>query len=400
MKSLSRRNFLRYSALASTSLLLPNFLKNLQGAELRKIPRGAKKLIVIQLSGGNDGLNTVIPYRNDIYFKSRSQIAIGENTILKLNDELAFNPVMSGMKEIFDKGNLCVINSVGYPNPDRSHFRSMDIWQTGSGSDQYLNTGWIGRYLDSECESCKKTYSAIEVDSTLTLAMKGNHRSGIAVEDPQKFYMNSSENYLRDISGRKTEDDDSNVSYLYKTLVETTSSADYVYENSKIYKSKQDYPDTGFGKNLKTVAEMIISDIGTSVYYVSMSGFDTHVNQTGRQERLLKELSDGLRAITDDLKINDRLNETLVMTFSEFGRRVSQNASGGTDHGTANNIFLIGGNLVTPGFYNSAPDLANLDNGDLKYEIDFRRIYATILNKWLDADDASIMGDKFEQIGL
>ncbi len=400
MKSLSRRNFLRYSALASTSLLLPNFLKNLQGAELRKIPRGAKKLIVIQLSGGNDGLNTVIPYRNDIYFKSRPQIAIGENTILKLNDELAFNPFMSGMKEIFDKGNLCVINSVGYPNPDRSHFRSMDIWQTGSGSDQYLNTGWIGRYLDSECESCKKTYSAIEVDSTLTLAMKGNHRSGIAVEDPQKFYMNSSENYLRDISGRKTEDDDSNVSYLYKTLVETTSSADYVYENSKIYKSKQDYPDTEFGKNLKTVAEMIISDIGTSVYYVSMSGFDTHVNQTGRQERLLKELSDGLRAITDDLKINDRLNETLVMTFSEFGRRVSQNASGGTDHGTANNIFLIGGNLVTPGFYNSAPDLANLDNGDLKYEIDFRRIYATILNKWLDADDASIMGDKFEQIGL
>ncbi len=400
MKSLSRRNFLRYSALASTSLLLPNFLKNLQGAELRKIPRGAKKLIVIQLSGGNDGLNTVIPYRNDIYFKSRPQIAVDENTILKLNDELAFNPVMSGMKEIFDKGNLCVINSVGYPNPDRSHFRSMDIWQTGSGSDQYLNTGWIGRYLDSECESCKKTYSAIEVDSTLTLAMKGNHRSGIAVEDPQKFYMNSSENYLRDISGRKTEDDDSNVSYLYKTLVETTSSADYVYENSKIYKSKQDYPDTGFGKNLKTVAEMIISDIGTSVYYVSMSGFDTHVNQTSRQERLLKELSDGLRAITDDLKINDRLNETLVMTFSEFGRRVSQNASGGTDHGTANNIFLIGGNLVTPGFYNSAPDLANLDNGDLKYEIDFRRIYATILNKWLDADDASIMGDKFEQIGL
>jgi len=408
MKNISRRSFLKYSAMASTSLLIPNFLRGFQAKELydnsqlQKLIAGGKKLIIVQLSGGNDGLNTIVPYRNDIYYSLRPGLSLGENKILKLNDELGINSEMSKLKEIYDKGNLSIINSVGYPNPDRSHFRSMDIWQSGSGPDQYLSTGWIGRYLDSECETCKNPYSAIEVDSSLNMSMKGERRSGIAVEDPKKFYMNSSERYLLEVADKSKHDDhdDSNVSYLYKTLVETTSSADYVYENSKIYKSKIDYPNSAFGKNLKTIAEMIISNIDTTVYYVSMTGFDTHVNQKGRQERLLSELSNGLNALTEDLKTNDRLDETLILTFSEFGRRVRQNASGGTDHGTANNLFLIGGSLKTTGIYNSQPDLTNLEDGDLKYEIDFRSVYATILKKWLDADDKLILGNNFNYLNF
>lgn len=408
MKKLSRRSFFKYTALASTSFLVPSFLKGFESKELyehhevEELLSTGKKLIILQLSGGNDGLNTVIPYRNDIYYSLRPQLAIKKNNILKLNDDLGLNPEMTKLKEIFDKGNLSIINGVGYPNPDRSHFRSMDIWQSGSGSDHYLSTGWIGRYLDSDCQSCKYPYSAIEVESTLNLAMKGNQRSGIAVEDPQKFYLNSSERFLLDLANKNknNHDDDSNVSYLYKTLIETTSSAEYVYENSKIYKSNMDYPDTEFGKNLKTISEMIISNIDTRVYYISMSGFDTHVNQKDRQNKLLKEFSDGLYSLTEDLRINDRLNEVLILTFSEFGRRVKENGSEGTDHGTANNIFLIGGNLKSPGVYNNQPDLTNLNEGDLNYEIDFRSVYATILNRWLDANDKTILGESFDYLNM
>lgn len=408
MKKISRRNFFKYSAIASTSLLIPNFLKGFQAKELYNnsklynIASAGKKLIIVQLGGGNDGLNTVIPYRNDIYYGLRPELSIDDINILKLNDELGLNPQMVKFKELFDKGNLSIINSVGYPNPDRSHFRSMDIWQSGSGSNQYLNTGWIGRYLDSECESCKKPYSAIEVDDILSLAMKGKNRSGIAVEDPQRFYMNSSERYLLDLSNdtKINHKEDTNVNYLYKTLIETTSSADYVYQNSKIYKSKLDYPNTQFGKNLRTIAEMIVSDIDTTVYYVSLSGFDTHVNQKGRQEKLLSELTEGLYSFTEDLRKNNKLDDVLIMTFSEFGRRVKQNASGGTDHGTANNLFLISGNLKNPGIYNGAPNLTDLDDGDLKYQIDFRSIYSTVLKKWLDGDDALVMGNSFNYLDI
>lgn len=405
MYKISRRKFFKCSVLASTSLLIPNFLKGIQAGEMNhsvktKLTADGKKLIVIQLSGGNDGLNTVIPYRNDIYYSLRPQLALEENKILKLNDELGLNPQMTKLREVFEKGNLSIINSVGYPNPDRSHFRSMDIWQSGSASDEYLSTGWLGRYLDSDCQSCKNQYNAIEVDSSLNLVLKGNNRSGIAVRDPEKFYINSSQRFFSELAEKSNHHDNANVSYLYKTLSETTSSADYIYENSKIYKSKIDYPATQFGKDLKTIAEMIISNLDTTVYYVSLSGFDTHVNQKGRQERLLKELSDGLNCLSEDLRLNKRLDETLIMTFSEFGRRVKQNASGGTDHGAANNLFLIGGSLKTPGVYNSQPNLLNLDNGDIKYEIDFRNIYSTVINKWLEVDDKIVMGGEFNHLNL
>ncbi|CAN5493516.1 DUF1501 domain-containing protein [soil metagenome] len=404
MAKLSRREFLMMSALATSTLLIPKFLTPLQAKEIKELLGDDinRKLVIIQLSGGNDGLNTIIPYNNDIYYQGRESISVAKNNVLKINDELGFNPGMSKLKELYDNGYVSVINSVGYPNPNRSHFRSMDIWQTASDSEAYLNSGWIGRYLDSECSDCKNPYNAIEVNDSLSLAMKGNKYNGLAVEDPQKFFLSSTENFFTDIAGisNSKKDDHDNVSYLYKTVAEATSSANYVYKTSKIYKSKSDYPKGQFSQNLKTIAELIISNIDSRVFYISLSGFDTHVNQNSRQNALLKELSDGIHSFTTDLKQNNRLNDTLVMTFSEFGRRVSQNASNGTDHGTANNIFMINGQLKKPGFYNSAPDLTDLDNGDLKYKIDFRTVYANVLNKWLGADDGKILGQKFKSLDI
>lgn len=406
MKIITRRKFLKYSALASTSLLIPNFLKGLQASEVTRTfasAGGGKKLVIVQLSGGNDGLNTVIPFKNDLYYSMRKNLAIGEKDVFKMTDDLGLNPGMEKFKALFDNGNLSIINSVGYPNPDRSHFRSMDIWQSGSSSQDYINSGWLGRYLDSECEGCANPHHAIEVSESLSLALKGESRNGLAVQDPRRFFYSSAESFFSDVS-RMYQDgahsDEHNVEYLYKTVVEAMSSAEYVYKTSKIYSSKQEYPNGEFGKNLKTIAELIISGIETSVFYVTLSGFDTHANQKGRQENLLTQLSEGLYSFTQDLRKNNMLDDTLIFSFSEFGRRVSQNASGGTDHGTANNVFLIGGNLAKPGFYNPAPDLTDLDNGDLKYQIDFRDVYTTLLNKWLGSNAENVLGGNFNNLKI
>jgi uncharacterized protein (DUF1501 family) len=399
MKRLSRREFINYAGLASASMFIPNFLKALQ-RPIAIQDAANKVLVVIQLSGGNDGLNTVIPFTNDIYYQMRPNLAIRKEEVLKLTDEMGFNPALKSLQDLFHNGNMAILNNVGYPNPDRSHFRSMEIWQTVSGSNEYMTSGWIGRYLDAQCEDCNNSYMAIEVDDTLSLTMKGNNKNGIAVSRPDLLYNATRNPFFQSIAGSETKPAEDHLHYLYKTMVETMSSADYIYEHSKIYNSKIEYPQTDFGRHLKKVSELIISGIETKVYYVSLGSFDTHSNQPNMQTRLLQQLGDGLSAFTRDLKDNNRFNDVLVFTFSEFGRRVAENASNGTDHGTANNIFLLGGDLKQPGILNETPDLNNLDQGDLKYGVDFRQLYATILNKWLGANDELILGNKFDYLNI
>jgi len=391
---MNRRDFIRQSSLATGMLFVPSFLK---AFELNNFSTGGKRVVIIQLSGGNDGLNTIVPYNNDIYYKKRPALAIAKTDILKLNDELGFNPAMQALREVYDQGFMSIINNVGYPNPDRSHFRSLDIWHTGSDSSEYLSTGWLGRYLDSDCKGCEHNYNAIEVDDTLSLALKGQHRKAIAVKDAQQLYNTTREpffkNVISDIDSKHLSDD--NLGYLYKTMAETSSSAEYIYQTSKTYKNTFEYPKGEFAKQLKTVSTFINSGLDTKVYYVSLSGFDTHVGQKNRQERLLKEYSEGISAFINDLKKNDNWNDTLIMTFSEFGRRVEQNASNGTDHGTASNVFLFSGSLNKKGIYNPSPDLSNLDEGDLKYQVDFRNVYATILDKWLGIENKKVLNKEF-----
>lgn len=394
-----RRRFLQVGSLASASLMLPKFLKAMEQGQF--VPPGNKVLVVIQLSGGNDGLNTIIPYRNDIYYKLRPQLGIKRNDALALNDELGIHPALKSFKNLYDDGALGVLNNVGYPNPDRSHFRSMDIWQSASDSKDYWGTGWLGRYLDAQCKGCDKPTQALEIDDTLSLAMKGNEVKGLALTDPQRLYGASNDKYFRELLAKQQHDDEHhNVDYLYKTMAETISSAGYIQQQFKTYKSKESYPNSELGKNMKTIAELIMTDINTSVYYVSHGSFDTHVGQQNQQQRLFSQLSDALEPFVADLKKNHRFDDVLVMTFSEFGRRVAQNASGGTDHGTANNMLLIGGGLKEKGVLNAGPDLTQLKDGDLQYKVDFKSVYATLLKKWLGADDKAILQQSYEHLSF
>jgi uncharacterized protein (DUF1501 family) len=393
-----RRKFLQTSGLASASMFLPQFLK----AQENDQPLNSDKiLVIIQLTGGNDGLNTVIPFENDLYFQARPKLAIQKPEVLKLNTELGLNPNLPGFKKLFDDGQLSLVNNVGYPDPDRSHFRSMDIWQTASHSNEYLNTGWIGRLLDEKCKDCERPTYGLEIDDSLSLAMKGEQTKGLALKDPKRLYGTTADPFFSALNHlHQAEHEHSQAGYLYKTLAETISSADYIYQNSRVFKSNKTYPDHELGKQLKTIAELIISGIDTRVYYVSHGSFDTHVNQTEKQGRLLKQLSESVTVFLDDLQQNGRARDVLLMTFSEFGRRLEENASAGTDHGTASQVFIIGKALKTPGIFNEGPNLGDLDAGDLKYTVDFRRIYATLLEKWLQADSQKILNSVYKSLDI
>jgi uncharacterized protein (DUF1501 family) len=385
---IKRREFLKISSLATASLLMPNFLKAMTFDQA--LEPNQKILVVLQFTGGNDGLNTIIPVKNDIYFRERSRIAIKD--ALSLNDEAGINPALSYFKELYDNGELSVMNNVGYPNPDKSHFRSMDIWHSASKSDEYLETGWLGRFLDEECYRCEHPTQALEVDDMLSLALKGEHNKAFAFKDPKRLYQTSQEKYFKSLYDHHHEDE--TVSYLYQTLGSTINNADYIFEKSKAGKTEQAYPNSQLGKDFKTVASLIKSDINTRVYYLSVGSFDTHVNQNDRQQKLFGDINEAVKSFVADMKSNGLFDDILLMTFSEFGRRVAQNASNGTDHGTANQMFFISGGLKKKGILNPLPDLAHLNEGDLIYTEDFRKVYATILKSWLKADSSKVLGWK------
>jgi uncharacterized protein (DUF1501 family) len=391
---IKRRSFIKTGSLATGTLMVPSFLKAFEKPAM--VPPGNKAVVVIQFSGGNDGLNTVIPYRNDEYYRLRPSLGISKESGLILNDDAGLNPALEHLRELYNDGSLAVLNGVGYPNPDRSHFRSMDIWHSASDSREFINTGWLGRYLDAQCNGCNRPTQALELDDVLSLALKGERSKGLAFQKPANLYGSSQEKFFRDLARQHGEKyEETPVDYLYKTMADTISSADYIFNQSKKNPSTGQYPSTQLGQHLKTIAGLIFSDINTKVYYVSLGSFDTHVNQAAQQKRLFTEFNDALKAFTQDLRINNRFSDVLTFTFSEFGRRVSQNASGGTDHGTANNMFFISGGLKRKGLLNELPDLKTLQDGDLKHQVDFKNVYATILHKWLEADDKKILGSTY-----
>lgn len=396
---IKRKEFIQIGSLATASMLLPKFLKAFEGQTM--VPLGNKVVVILQLSGGNDGLNTVVPVRNDLYYKARPRLGIAKEKALLLTDEIGLNPALTGFRELYDDGSLGIINSVGYPNPDRSHFRSMDIWHTASQSTEYWNNGWVGRYLDAQCNGCDKPTQAIEIDDILSLAMKGDHIKGIAVKDPRRLYGTANEKFFKEVMKNHIDEaGEQPADYLYKTMAETLSSADYIFQQSKMHPTKADYPKKDLGNSMKTIASLIFSEINTKVYYVSLGSFDTHINQEAQQQRLFTEMNDAVKAFVKDLKTNNRFDDVMLFTFSEFGRRVQQNASNGTDHGTANNMFIISGGLKQKGMINALPDLADLDEGDLKYKVDFKNVYATVLNKWLKANDKEILAKQYEYLNF
>jgi uncharacterized protein (DUF1501 family) len=394
---LKRRAFIQTGSLATASLMVPRFLKAFEQPAM--VNAGNKVVVVLQLSGGNDGLNTVIPIANDLYYKLRPTLAIKRENALSLNDETGLHPALPALKALYDDGSLGIVNGVGYPKPDRSHFRSMDIWQSASDSDKYVNNGWLGRFLDAQCAGCDKPTQALEIDDTLSLALKGATAKALAMKDPRRLLNPANEKLLRRISeSHHAAEHEKPVDYLYKTMADTLSSADYIVKQSRIHPSKIAYPKTGMGNSLKTIASLIFSDINTKVYYLSLGSFDTHVGQDNRQSKLFREMNDAIEAFVKDLKSNNRFEDVMLMSFSEFGRRVGQNASNGTDHGTANSMFFVSGGLKKSGLINPMPDLTNLHDGDLTHSIDFKNVYATVLSQWLGADDVKILGKRFEHL--
>jgi uncharacterized protein (DUF1501 family) len=384
---MNRRNFIKRTSLASGLFMVPGFLKPL---ERFSFTPNQKNLVVIQLSGGNDWLNTVVPYGNDLYYKNRPRLGLKGDKLLVLDKNQALNNSLLELKELYDSGEMTIVNNVGYPNPDRSHFRSMDIWQSGSSSSEILYTGWLGRYLDNNCTS---PHEAIEADDFLSLALKGKKINGMAVKNIQQLHKETNTAFFKELvtatKGQSLNED--NQGYLYKTLIETQSGINYLYEKNKTAVNTAEYPNTDLGKQLKNIAGLIANESDTKIYYVSLSGFDTHVNQLEKQNNLLKQYSESVSAFIKNLKALNKWDNTLVFSFSEFGRRVEENASGGTDHGTAGNVFLFGKNLKKKGIVNPGPFLENLEDGDLKYSVDFRSIYKDILENWLGADANKII---------
>src|ERR1043165_5170879 len=285
---LKRRQFLQTGSLATASFMLPKFLKAFEGNQM--LPPGNKVLVVLQLSGGNDGLNTVIPVHNDIYYKGRPKLGIQKEQSVLLTDEVGLNPALTAFGDLYHDGNLAIMNSVGYPNPDRSHFRSMDIWHSASNSNEYVYTGWLGRYLDAQCSGCDKPTQALEIDDVLSLALKGEHAKALAMKDPRRLYTSSNEKYFKEVAANHAAgSEEKPVDYLYKTMAETVSSADYIFKQSRVHPSNTDYPKTDLGNSFKTIASLIFSDINTKVYYVSLGSFDTHVGQDGQKHRLFTQ---------------------------------------------------------------------------------------------------------------
>ncbi len=390
---MDRRKFIKNSTLASSLFFVPSFVKAFETVASSKL--GFKRLVIIQLSGGNDGLNTVVPFRDDLYHNARPTIALGKDDVLKLNDDIGLHSSLGPLKRLYDQGYLSIINNVGYPNPNRSHFRATDIWQTASGSEEYKQSGWIGRFLDNYGEH---PYNAIEIDDSLSLALKGEEFNGIATKNPEVLFKTANDPYFRGVLNHYNDEhlSEHNLGYLYKSMIAAETSAKYIYETTKTISSTQEYPNNQFGAQLKTMAKFINSGIDTKVFYSSLGGFDTHANQKGTHSRLLEIYAESIEAFVKDLKQQNTFKDTLILTFSEFGRRVKQNAGHGTDHGSANNVFIVGENLKRQGFYNDMASLSNLDaNGDIKFEIDFRSIYATVLNKWLMVDDTKILNKNF-----
>lgn len=371
---------------------------------------GDRVLVVIQLSGGNDGLNTIVPVFSDEYRKARPTLAVPKAEVLPLNAEFGLHPQMQGFKSLYDDGLVCIVHGVGYPNPNRSHFRSMEIWHTARPETKSVSTGWLGRYFDNACTGCAPPSAGISFGAQIPQALWGEQNKVIALTDPDELGWQPLKEEPGSFSSEmealnallKSGSVPSETLFIAHTTMDSLVSADQISGALKKGRAAATYPDTEFGSALKTTAQLITGGLKTRVYYLSLGGFDTHANQQGRHDELLAEYSSGLRAFISDLKAAGDADRVLVLTFTEFGRRLSENASGGTDHGTANPLFLTG-TRVKPGFFGKFPSLeaSALDPiGDPVHTTDFRSVYATILEKWLETPSEPILAAKFSPLPL
>lgn len=435
----TRRQFLRTSALgAAASWTLPVFLEktfftlNAMAADaLTQTVTGKDGtiLVVLQMAGGNDGLNMVVPFADDAYHKARPKLALGADKILKLNDYAGLNGKMTGLKALFDEGHLGVIQGVGYPNPNRSHFRSTEIWQTASDADRNAAEGWLGSYFDNCCSGADPTVGVV-IGNEMPQAFAAKNPTGVTFSRPEQFRFRSSEPsngkmsqeefFFRQLNDPSSADappagaedgasiaalnghnksDMGTLDFLQRTSLDAQLSSDKILAIARKYQSTVTYPQGQLAASLNMIARMIAGGLPTRVYYASQGGFDTHAGQIYTHDRLLGELDAALAAFATDLKQQGNFKRVLLMTFSEFGRRVAENANNGTDHGAAAPMFIMGG-AIKPGMFGKYPSLTDLDHGDLKFNTDFRSVYGSVLDNWLKAPSQLVLGRKFPSLAL
>jgi uncharacterized protein (DUF1501 family) len=377
---MNRRNFLSLTGtFTGGTLLLPDFLFAYGSQENLII--GEQCLVFIQLNGGNDGLNTFVPFDDPLYYNFRPNIGLAKEIVVGKNKGMAFNPALKDFATMQQNGDLSVIQNVGYPEPIRSHFRSQEIWQTASSSKEYLDNGWLGRYLDKSSKENNPT-AGINIDSIDNLALKGEEPNSITVKDPNKFKIKSDGEDNIKLS------DNPQLDFVRKIANSVSEGSDDIQKALAKSTSEISYPKTGLSKNLEWIARLIKGNLNSKVYYTSLGSFDTHDNQLVQHKNKLTELNDAIYNFYTDLKNAKLLQNVTIVVFSEFGRRVKDNGKG-TDHGTAAPMFVIGGNNKGKIIGNN-PNLSDLENGDLKHEIDFRSVYATLLKDKLSFDYTKI----------
>ena len=411
----SRREFLHTSTLLGFGASVPGFLGRTAFAAPAAGTPGAKDtiLVVVQLTGGNDGLNTVVPFKNPDYYKLRPTLAVPKDRVKKIGDDLGFHPAMAATADLYNDGAaVCVVQGVGYPNPSQSHFRSMDIWQAGS-TDETPAGGWVGKALkanpapafhlarDNEAAPLALDGAPVRVPSITSLEdfqLKTAAASG-ADNRAQKGVITGAS---RGTPGADASRSPSMLDFVARTQMNTYASSDKLAAIGKNYDPKVPYPATAFAGRLKLAAQLIDAGIGARVFYVSKDGFDTHAGQggaAGAHADLLQDVSDGIAAFYRDLAARGHGDRVCVMTFSEFGRRAYENGSKGTDHGSGAPMLLVGGK-VKGGVVGDHPKLTRLNEGNLVHGTDFRRVYAAMLDTWLGIDGTAVLGRGFAPLDV
>ncbi len=376
------------------------FARALADAPLPGLPGGADRvLVLVNLQGGNDGLNCVIPHGDAQYYQMRPSLAVSRNDVLAINERIGLNPNMKSFKSLYDGGNVAIVQSVGYPQPDHSHFRSTEIWQTAV-PERYEHTGWLGRYLDEAGLPKNNLFNGVAVAQVLPEALIANRTDVPAIAQVNGYGLISDRNrasrstYTELLTGNRLPFSSPYLAHVAEIEDHAQKGSEELPKLIAGYKPAGSYPATPLGRSLSLAAQIIGSNVGTRVLYVQHGSFDTHVGQKATQDRLLGQLSDAIKAFYDDLTAHGNDKRVLTMTFSEFGRRIAENASRGTDHGEASPLFLVGGG-VKGGIYGAYPDLSDTNMGNLRFQTDFRSVYATVLERWLGRPSEKILQGRF-----
>jgi uncharacterized protein (DUF1501 family) len=373
----------------------------LEGTSVEKHPE--RILVVIELSGGNDGLNTIVPFADPAYYRARPNLGIPERQVIKFADGFGFHPSMIGFERLFKDGLMAVVQGCGYDHPSLSHFSSMGFWHTGvpNGGEAL---GWLGRVADSGYDPAKRNM-IVNLGSSQSLAVRSHKHSPLVFDDPARFRREGTDlekQALVELS-KARETNNATLEFLASTAQNATESSEFVRQASAVYRTPVDYGiGGGLGNNLQRVAALIAAGMATRLYYVTYAGnsFDTHVQQADLHARLLMYTADAVRGFMEDIKRIGRADDVAVMMFTEFGRRVEENASLGTDHGTATPMFLLG-RALKGGLHGEHPSLTDLDDGNLKMTTDFRRVYATMIKEWLGYENTqAVLKGRFETLGL